>query len=87
MQNVEFYLGNDTGVMHMAVAAGIRCLAIFSATNAPGLWEPYGSGHVVLRKYVECEGCLLRYCHLHNTECLRMIETNQVVNAAENLLY
>ncbi|HOD42048.1 MAG TPA: HEAT repeat domain-containing protein, partial [Candidatus Wallbacteria bacterium] len=45
MQKCLFYLGNDTGTMHMAVAAGIPCVAIFSAHNYPGAWEPYGDGH------------------------------------------
>jgi ADP-heptose:LPS heptosyltransferase len=58
----SIYLGNDTGLMHLAVAVGLKCVAVASARDAPGAWAPYGEGHVVLRSEVECEGCLLDAC-------------------------
>jgi ADP-heptose:LPS heptosyltransferase len=34
--------------MHLAVAAGVRCVALFGPKD-PAVYGPYGAGHVVLR--------------------------------------
>jgi len=63
MEGARFYLGNDTGVMHLAAAVSIPCVGVFSARNWPGIWEPYGHGHKVLRFDVPCSGCHLAVCN------------------------
>ncbi|MBN8890700.1 MAG: ADP-heptose--LPS heptosyltransferase [Rhodospirillales bacterium 70-18] len=35
-------VGNDTGPMHIAAAAGCRCVVLFSAASDPGLTAPRG---------------------------------------------
>ena len=47
LQECLFYLGNDTGTMHLSVAAGLKCVGIFSFRNFPGKWYPYGDSHKV----------------------------------------
>lgn len=47
LQECLFYLGNDTGSMHLSVAAGLKCVGIFSFRDLPGEWYPYGDGHKV----------------------------------------
>ena len=42
------FIGNDSGPTHLAAMVGIPCVAIFSARNAPGQWEPLGEHHVVI---------------------------------------
>jgi len=86
MQKCLFYLGNDTGTMHMAVAAGIPCVAIFSAHNYPGAWEPYGDGHIVLRKQIDCEFCRLKECPERKNECIMSISIDEVYVAASQML-
>jgi ADP-heptose:LPS heptosyltransferase len=80
MEGARFYLGNDTGVMHLAAAVGKPCVAIFSARDWPGIWEPYGKGHKVLRFDVPCAGCHLAVCD-KDLQCLRGIEVQQVYDA------
>ncbi len=75
------YLGNDTGVMHMAASAGIPCVAVFCSHEAPGRWEPYGKGHKVFRTPIECEGCLLSECVELEMKCIRSIQVDEVVEA------
>jgi hypothetical protein len=69
------YFGNDTGAMHVAAAMGKPCIAIFSARDYRGKWEPYGSGHVILRENVSCEGCMLEECTVQGLRCLTAIDT------------
>ena len=67
------FLGNDTGTMHLAAAAGVQCVAVFSARHAPGAWNPYGKSHRVFQSQIECEGCLLVECVEKKNECLARI--------------
>lgn len=80
------YIGNDTGTMHLAAAAGVRCAAVFSARDYPGLWEPYGPGHVVFRREVPCAGCLEESCPVPDHPCLRQIGVEEVAAACRRLL-
>lgn len=86
LENCLFYLGNDTGTMHMAVLAGIPCIAIFSSRDYPGNWYPYGINHIVFRTSLECEGCMLEVCMKREMRCILSIDESQVYQAAEKLL-
>lgn len=81
LEHCALYLGNDTGTMHMAVSAGIPCVAVFSARDYPGLWHPYGANHVVLRRRLPCEGCMLPECNREEHPCLSCIDVDEVFSA------
>ena len=84
-EHCALYLGNDTGTMHLAASAGVRCVAIFSARDWPGRWYPYGKGHVVHRVVVPCEGCMLEVCDRENL-CLTEIGAERVLESARRVL-
>lgn len=86
MAKCSLYVGNDTGTMHLAAAARVPCVGIFAAVDWPGRWYPYGSGHIVLRRSVPCEGCQLQVCLERELICLRQIEVNEVLAAVEGKL-
>jgi asparagine synthase (glutamine-hydrolysing) len=87
LKRCTLYVGNDTGTMHLAAMVGVRCVAIFSARDKPGTWEPYGDGHVILRKDIECAGCMLEICSAKRNECLTRISVNEVASACMNALH
>jgi ADP-heptose:LPS heptosyltransferase len=80
------FLGNDSGAMHLAAAAGTPCVAIFSSRDWPGAWYPYGVEQRVFRSEIECEGCYLVECIERQNECLRRISADDVYAACANLL-
>jgi len=86
LRRCVMYLGNDSGAMHLAAAVGIPCVAIFSARDDVGVWHPYGKGHIVLRKEVECRGCMLTECAEHKMKCIRSITVDDVFAATERIL-
>ena len=87
--NSQFYLGNDSGLMHIAAAKGKRCIAIFGPTddkrNGPysGKGEPK---HLIIRNdELSCSPCwTIRTiganppCIHGDTRCLRMIDIDAV---------
>ena len=74
----RFYLGNDSGLMHLSAALGLSCFSIFSARDYIGRWLPLGSNHVNMRNLeIECVGCRSSICNndLYN-QCLIAISVN-----------
>ena len=87
LQRCALYLGNDTGTMHLAAAAGTPCVAVFSARDWPGAWYPYGVEQRVFRTTLDCEGCYLEACVEHKNECLNRISVEQVLAGCESVLH
>ncbi len=85
MKHAALYLGNDTGTMHMAAAAGVRCVAVFAAIDFPGRWYPFGDENKIFRVAVECEGCHTPDC-FNKHQCLEMISVDEVFEACAAIL-
>ena len=81
-----FIVGLDTGTTHLAAAAGVPCVAIYGGRETPGLWDPLGRGHEVLRHPVPCAGCRLSVCPLPEHPCLSGVTTDVVWAAVERRL-
>ena len=78
LQLCSLYIGNDTGTMHLAASVGTPCVAIFSARENPGRWEPSGENHTIIRQDVPCEGCYRSSCIENNLACLKSIMVEAV---------
>jgi asparagine synthase (glutamine-hydrolysing) len=86
LKHCTLLLTNDTGTMHLGAAVDVPCVAVFSSRAAPGIWEPLGGGHRVLRSDIECEGCGLVECVERKMECLQRITPGQVLQECESVL-
>jgi asparagine synthase (glutamine-hydrolysing) len=86
LRRCVLYVGNDTGTMHLAAAAGVKCVGIFSSRDAPGRWNPIGEGHVILRHRVPCEGCMLETCRFKVIHCLDGLSVEQITEGALKIL-
>jgi ADP-heptose:LPS heptosyltransferase len=49
LARARLFLGNDSGIAHLAAAVGTPVVTIFLATD-PRLWAPRGSGVIVLER-------------------------------------
>lgn len=47
-ERCTFFIGHDSGISHLAAAAGAECLLLFGPTD-PGVWAPRNPGVNVLR--------------------------------------
>jgi glycosyl transferase family 9 (putative heptosyltransferase) len=52
----DLYLGNDSGISHLAAASGVRTVALFGPSDAHQ-WSPRGKKVTVLRRGVGCSPC------------------------------
>ena len=84
LTKMRFYLGNDTGSMHLAASAGIPCIGIFSSHNYRGKWQPLGEGHESIYPSVrlDCEVCGLSDCKYGQpAKCIDSIPPQEVFAA------
>lgn len=86
MERAAFFLGHDSGPMHLASAVGVPCLAIFSARNLPGHWYPYGQTHRVIYHSTSCRGCNLIDCVIEKKRCILGITAEEVMVKVMELL-
>lgn len=78
IRHAQFVVSNDSGPMHVAASLNVPVFAIFGPTN-PERTGPYGKGHIVIRKNLECSPCYKKRCS--NLKCLNMISVDEVVEA------
>ncbi len=76
---------NDSGVQHLASAAGTPCVSLFTRREFPGMWWPHGNQHEVLMKDVECHTCFLDACPYDN-KCIKAIDVDEVIAAAVRVI-
>ncbi|OGP91209.1 MAG: hypothetical protein A2156_02815 [Deltaproteobacteria bacterium RBG_16_48_10] len=85
MEGCRLFIGNDSGVSHLAAALGIPTLAIFGPTD-PKVWSPRGRRVVVVRREVPCSPCPQeRFFQCHHFECLKGIEMEDVIEGIQRL--
>jgi len=74
------FIGNDSGAMHVAAAAGLPVLGIFGSTDPDGT-SPVTDQFTLLREPVSCSPCFLRRCPVDH-RCMERIAVESVFAAA-----
>ena len=79
MEGCRFYVGNDSGISHLAAAIGIPTVAIFGPTDQR-VWAPRGEKTFVVSRGVHCSPCPQeRFALCKDFECLTTIEIGDVL--------
>lgn len=86
MSHGTVFVGHDDGPMHLAAAAGLPCVALFSGRARPGVWFPFGEHHKVIYHSVPCQGCGLEACLRYAKRCIASITVDEVVAAVHDAL-
>ena len=84
LREMDLLLTNDSGPMHLAVAVGTPCVALFGPT-LPDRTGPYGEGHRVLR-LDNCPPCRRRDCQRPRTICLADLPPEMVIDTVREVL-
>ncbi len=79
-QRAELFVGNDAGPMHIAAAVGTPVVALFGPTD-PQVWRPWGIGHEVIWKQMDCSPCWRSDCQRGELSCMRQITVDEVFDA------
>jgi len=85
MEGCRLFIGNDSGISHMAVALGLPTLAIFGPTDHR-VWSPRGEKVEVVRRGIPCSPCgEERFFLCKEVECLNRIEVGDVLKRLRNM--
>jgi heptosyltransferase-2 len=74
------FIGNDSGAMHVAAAAGLPVIGIFGSTDPEGT-APVTQQFTLIREAVSCSPCFLRRCPVDH-RCMTRIRVDSVFTAA-----
>ena len=96
LKQADLFIGNDSGLMHLAIAVGTPTVAIFGLTNSDA-WGPYTGGQatqqaVVVKMDLPCMPCFYRGHNLGTPEgcmtrdCLTLLSVGPVASAARRML-
>ena len=86
ISKVRVFLGNDSGISHLAAALGVPSFVIFGPTNA-NIWKPWGREVRTFIPKVSCAPCNdeeRRNCL--ERICLQSIDPHQVAKKLKNWL-
>jgi ADP-heptose:LPS heptosyltransferase len=81
----DLYLGNDSGISHLAAAVGVPTVALFGPTDARQ-WAPRGETVTHLSRDVECSPCeipVMKRCS--QRKCLTSFYPMDVITQLEKL--
>jgi heptosyltransferase-2 len=85
MEGCRLFIGNDSGITHMAAALGLPTIAIFGPSDHK-MWSPRGEKVFVVRKEINCSPCSQeRFVQCKNSECLREIQVGDVLEGIRRL--
>lgn len=93
LAGAALFIGADSGVMHLAAAAGVPVLAIFGPKNHRA-WGPWTPDHTsqIIRSGVLCSPCLYVGDGIGQRDgcpartCLKLVTPEQVIAAAVGML-
>lgn len=83
LARLDVLIAADTGPLHLAAALGTRTVAIFGPKD-PAVYGPWGEGHRIIRRDVDCSPCRVRRCD--HVKCLMAIEPEVVFEAASDIV-
>ena len=85
MDGCWFFVGNDSGISHMAAALGLPTLAIFGPTDQR-VWSPRGEESFVVWRGIHCSPCSQeRFFQCRDSECLKAVEVKEVLRGLEEI--
>jgi heptosyltransferase-2 len=79
----SIFIGNDSGAMHVAAAAGLPVVGIFGPTDPEGT-APVTPQFTLIREPVSCSPCFLRSCPVDH-RCMTRIGIDSVFAAAQQV--
>ncbi|MGB9701034.1 MAG: glycosyltransferase family 9 protein [Thermodesulfobacteriota bacterium] len=78
LKNCVAFIGNDSGITHLAASLGIPTLSIFGPTD-PQVWGPQGEKVQVLYGHTPCSPCWPDIPHSCSRSCLYDLHAEMVI--------
>ena len=83
LKRSSVYVGGDTGVMHLAAAAGTQVISLFGPTDNR-INAPFGDRNITLKRDISCSPCKNKSCH--DRKCMNYITVDLVSQTLNTVL-
>ncbi len=85
VKSARCFIGNDSGLAHLAAVMGVATVGIFGPSN-PRRWAPRGRAVRVLRGAEDCAPCFeTQDANCNSPQCLTGVSVDMVLGAAKAL--
>jgi heptosyltransferase-3 len=83
----SLFVGNDSGIAHIAAAVGAPCVVVFGSSNVAH-WRPWTTNrNEVVREEMPCQPCHGYFCgQFEKPECILRVPVERVVGAIDRIL-
>lgn len=83
----RLFIGNDSGIAHIAAATGTPCVVIFGSSNVTH-WRPWTTGpSEVVREELSCQPCHGYFCaEFDQPQCILRVPVERVLGAIDRIL-
>lgn len=87
LSQARLFVGNDSGIAHMAAAVGAPSVVIFGSSNTAH-WRPWAKAPAeVVVEELECQPCHGYFCEkFEQPECIKRVPVERVVGAIARVL-
>lgn len=89
LRRVKILVTNDTGALHLGVAAPTRVVAIFGPTVPAFGFYPYGQEHRIIELSLPCRPCSphgTKQCPLKHFRCMKDISSAMIFQVIESMI-
>jgi ADP-heptose:LPS heptosyltransferase len=85
IEGCRLFIGNDSGITHLAAALGLPTLAIFGPSDSK-IWAPRGKKIVVVEREISCSPCPQeRFFLCQQIDCIKAVQTEDVLEGIHRL--
>ncbi len=83
ISNLALFITGDSGPMHIAASLEIPTVSIFGPTNDNETSQWMNNKNIIIKKSLDCQPCMKRTCPLVHHNCMKMINSKDVLDAIE----
>ncbi len=83
---LDLFVTGDSGPMHIAAAFKVPTVAIFGPTKDKETSQWRNPKGVIVKRNMECSPCMKRSCPLKHHECMKLIKSDDVLNAIQDII-
>ena len=86
IENLDLFITGDSGPMHLAAAFQVPTVSIFGPTNNKKTSQWMNKKSTIVKKNLACQPCMKKECPLKHHNCMKQINSQDVLSAINGLI-